>query len=93
MIHNGVDLSRFSAPREPGRIATRAWLPAHTPLVAVVSRLTRMKGLEQFIEAAAIVARQFPEARFLIVGETPLTMLLIWISSRASRGASTLPIG
>jgi glycosyltransferase involved in cell wall biosynthesis len=30
-----------------------------------------MKGLEQFIEAAAIVARQFPEPRFLIVGETP----------------------
>ena len=30
-----------------------------------------MKGLEQFIEAAAVVARRFPDARFLIVGETP----------------------
>jgi len=71
VIHNGVDLSRFSAPHEPGRIATELGLPPHTPLVAVVSRLTRMKGLEQFIEAAAIVARQFPEPRFLIVGEPP----------------------
>jgi glycosyltransferase involved in cell wall biosynthesis len=71
VIHNGVDLSRFSAPREPGRIATELGLPAETPLVAVVSRLTRMKGLEQFIEAAAVVSRQAPSARFLIVGETP----------------------
>jgi L-malate glycosyltransferase len=71
VIHNGVDLSRFGTPREPGRIATELGLPAETPLVAVVSRLTRMKGLEQFVEAAAMVARQVPAARFLIVGETP----------------------
>ena len=71
VIPNGVDLTRFSGPREPGRIAAELGLPVTTPLVAVVSRLTRMKGLEQFIEAAAVVARRFPGARFLIVGETP----------------------
>jgi glycosyltransferase involved in cell wall biosynthesis len=71
VIPNGVDLTRYSGPRQPGRIATELGLPATTPLVAVVSRLTRMKGLEQFVEAAAVVARRFPEARFLIVGETP----------------------
>ena len=36
----------------------------------VVSRLTRLKGIEQFLEAAAIVARRvIPTARFLVVGE------------------------
>jgi len=40
------------------------------PVVGVVSRLTRLKGLEAFLEAAAIVATRFPAARFLVVGET-----------------------
>jgi glycosyltransferase involved in cell wall biosynthesis len=30
-----------------------------------------MKGLEQFLEAAAVVARQTRDARFLIIGEPP----------------------
>ena len=38
--------------------------------MAVVSRLTRLKGLEHFLEAAAIVSARVPDARFLIVGET-----------------------
>lgn len=71
VIPNGVDLTRFRGPRQTGRLATEFGLPAGTPLVAVVSRLTRMKGLEQFVEAASVVARRFPDARFLIVGETP----------------------
>jgi glycosyltransferase involved in cell wall biosynthesis len=37
-------------------------------LIAVCSRLNRMKGLEYFIDAAAIVSRQRPDVRFLIVG-------------------------
>jgi glycosyltransferase involved in cell wall biosynthesis len=38
--------------------------------VGVVSRLTRLKGLEHFLEAAAIVRARVPDARFLVVGET-----------------------
>ena len=38
--------------------------------MAVVSRLTRLKGLEYFLEAAAIVSARVPDARFLVVGET-----------------------
>ena len=38
--------------------------------MGVVSRLTRLKGLEQFLEAAALVRARVPEAHFLIVGET-----------------------
>jgi len=35
-----------------------------------VSRLTRLKGLEQFLEAAAIVRSRVPTVHFLVVGET-----------------------
>jgi glycosyltransferase involved in cell wall biosynthesis len=71
VIRNGVDLGRFSRPPEPDRIRGEFGVPRRVPLVAVVSRLNRLKGLEQFLETAAVVSSRFPEARFLVVGETP----------------------
>ncbi|MBI2188559.1 MAG: glycosyltransferase [Acidobacteria bacterium] len=70
VIPNGVDLTRFAAPPEPVRLRRELGLPGGTPVVVIVSRLTRLKGLEQLLEAAALVRVQHPEARFLIVGET-----------------------
>jgi glycosyltransferase involved in cell wall biosynthesis len=71
VIPNGVDMSRFNVPREPMRFRKELGIAADAPIVAVVSRLDRRKGLEHFLEAAAIVAKQAPDARFLVVGETP----------------------
>jgi glycosyltransferase involved in cell wall biosynthesis len=71
VIRNGVDLGRFSAPGQPAQLRAKLGVPSDTPLVAVVSRLNRLKGLEQFLEAAGLIAPRFPDARFLIVGETP----------------------
>jgi glycosyltransferase involved in cell wall biosynthesis len=70
VIRNGVDLARFDVPPDGSRIRHELGLSAGTPLVAVVSRLTRLKGLEQFLEATAMLAPRFPDTRFLIVGET-----------------------
>lgn len=70
VIRNGVDLTRFDATPEPGRLRRELGLADGTPLVAVVSRLTRLKGLEYFLEAAAMVSARVPDARFLVVGET-----------------------
>jgi glycosyltransferase involved in cell wall biosynthesis len=38
-------------------------------MVTVVSRVTRLKGLEQFIDAASLLAPWFPTVRFLIAGD------------------------
>ena len=38
-------------------------------LVAVASRLNRLKGIDHFLEAAAIVGRRVPDVRFLVIGE------------------------
>lgn len=70
VIQNGVDLSRFNQPLNSARIAQEFGLPHDAPIVTVVSRLNRLKGLEQFLEAAAIVSARFPAARFLVVGDT-----------------------
>src|SRR5262249_723688 len=71
VIRNGVDLGPFNVTPEPARIREELGLRPSTPLVAVVSRLSRLKGLEHFLEAAGVVAPKFPDARFLVVGEAP----------------------
>ena len=70
VIRNGVDLTRFGAAPDPDRMRQDLGLPPGTPLVAVVSRLTRLKGLEHVLEVAAMLKPSHPDARFLIVGET-----------------------
>jgi glycosyltransferase involved in cell wall biosynthesis len=69
VIPNGVDLSRFRRAPDPGRLRRELGLPADAPLVAVFARLTPVKGIEYFLEAAASVAARFPAARFLVVGD------------------------
>ena len=70
VIRNGVDLARFEHPPSPVNLRRDLGLADDTPLVGVVSRLTRLKGLEYFLEAAAIVRSQLPAVHFLVVGET-----------------------
>src|SRR4030095_246212 len=70
VIRNGVDLTRFTTAPEEGRIRRDLGIADSAQLFAVVSRLTEMKGLEQFLEAAAALKPRYPDARFLIVGET-----------------------
>ena len=70
VIRNGVDLSRFDDPPPPAALRHELGIADEAPLVGVVSRLTRLKGLEHFLEAAALVKAQVPAARFLIAGET-----------------------
>lgn len=69
VIRNGIDLFRFAKKDRNGNLRQEFGLPAHAPLVAVLSRLTRLKGFEDFLEAAAIVAAHFQEARFLVMGD------------------------
>jgi L-malate glycosyltransferase len=69
VIHNGIDLSRFRSLSRDGRLRQELGLPPQAPVVAVFSRLIPLKGLEYFLEAAALVARRVVNARFLVVGD------------------------
>ena len=70
VIRNGVDLARFDNPPAPVELRRQLHVADDTPLVGVISRLTRLKGLEHFLEAAAMIKARVPNVRFLIVGET-----------------------
>jgi glycosyltransferase involved in cell wall biosynthesis len=68
VIPNGVEMSRFKEPANPEKVRRELGIPADSPLVMLVSRLTRQKGVEQFLEAAQRLAPRFADARFVIVG-------------------------
>lgn len=69
VIRNGIVSSKFErTQRGAGLRQELGLLPSHR-LVMVSSRLNRMKGIEYFLDAAAIVASRFPDVRFLIVGD------------------------
>lgn len=70
VIRNGIDLTPYAGPADRAGLRRELGLPPETPLVAVVSRLTRLKGLENLLEAAAMLKPRYPDVRFLIVGET-----------------------
>jgi L-malate glycosyltransferase len=69
VIPNGVDLSRFTATGNPAELRRSLGVPEHAPLVAVVSRLHRLKGIEDFLDAARTIAAKHPAAYFLVVGQ------------------------
>ena len=70
-IVNGIDLDHFR-PGQPALDLTRYGVPQGAPTVAVIGRLMPQKDHRNFVDAAAIVARQMPDVRFLIVGDGPL---------------------
>ncbi|HEY2989029.1 MAG TPA: GT4 family glycosyltransferase PelF [Candidatus Binatia bacterium] len=69
VIKNGIDLSRFVRRPDNSGLRSEFGLSPSTPLVIVLSRLSKIKGIEYFLEAAAILAQRFDDARFLIVGD------------------------
>jgi glycosyltransferase involved in cell wall biosynthesis len=67
-IPNGVDLHRFSAA-EP---TLRKEIGAGThPLIGLVGRLVPGKGGAVLLQAARTIVAEFPEAKFVFVGEGP----------------------
>ena len=69
VIRNGIDPAPFGRRATPGKLHQELGLPPGAPIVAVLSRVSPIKGLEYFLQAAASVAARGPDARFLIVGE------------------------
>jgi len=71
VIPNGVDVETFH-PRWPSRsLQEELDLPADVPVAGIVAALRPEKDHALFLRAAAVVRRQVPRARFLIVGDGP----------------------
>ncbi len=69
VIYNGLwQAPPAAAPEEPDRLD----LPPDAPVVGIVANLRPVKRVDLFVEMAALVARELPTARFLVLGQGEL---------------------
>ena len=93
VIPNGVDVEKFH-PRWPNRaLQQELGLTPGTPVAAIVAALRPEKNHELFLQAAALVRRELPQARFLIVGEGPCRPALENLAGRLSLGEAVRFLG
>jgi glycosyltransferase involved in cell wall biosynthesis len=69
VIRNAIAQPRATNTEEHRSIREELGLNPSVPVVMVLSRLNRMKGVQYFLDAARMVAGRLPDARFLIVGD------------------------
>lgn len=71
IVHEGVDVERVVALPH-GNLHAALFLPTHAPVVGNIGALVAQKDQHTLINAAAIVVKQVPDARFVILGEGEL---------------------
>jgi glycosyltransferase involved in cell wall biosynthesis len=70
IIPNGVVIPAPRGASDEGPIRKELRIPLETPIISVISRLIKSKGLDIFLEASRRVVDRHPDIRFLIVGES-----------------------
>lgn len=68
LVPLGLDLGPF-LDAERGRLRTELEIAPGTPLVGVVGRLVAIKGVDLFLRAAARLASERGDIRFIVVGD------------------------
>ncbi|HTL02125.1 MAG TPA: glycosyltransferase family 4 protein [Vicinamibacterales bacterium] len=67
-VYEGIDIHRIQA-ETVANIHAELWLPVGAPIVGATGALTVEKGHRHLVDAAALVVREVPDARFVILGE------------------------
>jgi len=72
VVYDGIDLEKLKPKTEEEQNKTRKYfnVPRNVPLIGMVGRFVPWKGQECFIKACAQVALDFPEAHFILAGQT-----------------------
>ena len=75
VVYEGIDVSHVAAA-PPLNVHAEFWLPTHAPVIGNVAALVPHKGQRYLIDAAPLVIREIPDARFVIVGQGELESAL-----------------
>lgn len=70
VVRPGIDLARFERESHPPPLEARRLLglPSKGPLIGIVGRLQRWKGIHVLIGAMPLVIERFPDAQCVVVG-------------------------
>jgi glycosyltransferase involved in cell wall biosynthesis len=72
VIRSGIDLERFRRGAGGGDARRRLGVPESAPLVVQIGNFKPQKAPLDFVRAAAVIAREVPEAWFVMVGDGAL---------------------
>jgi len=71
-IHNAIPLrDRLPSAEDAGALRARFGV-TDNPLIAIGGRLNEQKGIRQLFQAMAVLRREFPELRMLVMGKEDL---------------------
>lgn len=69
VIPNAIDQTKYQTSVDRGSVRQRYGVGYGEKLILCVGRLVPQKGIEYFIRAIPSIAKRYPEAKFIIVGE------------------------
>jgi glycogen(starch) synthase len=69
VIPNAIDPTQYHTSADTGQVRQRYGVGWGEKLILCVGRLVPQKGIEYFIRAVPTIAKRYPEAKFIIVGE------------------------
>ncbi|MGH7771208.1 MAG: glycosyltransferase family 4 protein, partial [Candidatus Binatia bacterium] len=67
-IPNGIDIQCYHPENDGSRVFKDLGLAPDAPLVGLVCRLDHWKGVDTFLRAVAICEKEYPKARYLVIG-------------------------
>ena len=77
VVYSGMDLEPFLNSKSDKDFRQELGIPEKSFVIGTVARLFPLKGYEYFIPAAAIIAKKYPNVKFLIVGDGVWRELLL----------------
>ena len=94
VIPNGVDTYRFRSLPDSGlAVKTKLGIPPAAPVCGIVAALRPEKNHTLFLRAAALAAKQRPDAHFIIVGDGPERARLEKVAMEAGVASCTHFVG
>lgn len=69
VVYSGMDIEAFSKATPDAALREKLDIPEGVPVIGTVARLFPLKGHETLIDCAPLVLKEFPEARFMFIGD------------------------
>lgn len=69
VLYNGIDTETWSREHIQSTVREELGIPQSSQVLGYVGRIMPEKDLETWIRAAAIVAKRYPHAKYVLVGE------------------------
>lgn len=72
LIYNGIPLEKFQQDIDKRTVCLELGLNPESKIVGMIGRLDKQKNPLDFIQAAAMVVKKYPNVQFFIAGDGPL---------------------